>query len=197
MSTSSQRKSTVPIEAHFTDRWSPRSFRSELLAEEQVSALFEAARWAPSCFNEQPWRFVYATTAEDRERLAGLLMEGNRVWAAKAPLLGIVFAKKTFTQNGKPNRWAGFDAGAASFSLAMQAHAVGLHAHFMGGFEEAACYEALGVPEQDYTAMAAFAVGRRGEASELPEGLAERELPSDRKPLGELAFEGRFPAVRD
>lgn len=195
MSTSSQRKTSVPIEAQFTERWSPRSFRAEPLRPEQVSALFEAARWAPSCFNEQPWRFVYATEAEDRERLAALLVEGNRVWAAKAPLLGIVFAKKSFTQNGKPNRWGPFDAGAACLSLALQARASGLYAHFMGGFDEPASYAALGVPEQEYTAMAAFAVGHRGEASALPEELAEREQPSDRKPLGELAFEGRFRSV--
>jgi len=188
-----KRETAAPVDAQFPSRWSPRAFTDEALEPGQVATLFEAARWAPSCFNEQPWLFVYGTSADDRERIAALLSEGNRTWAAKAPLLGIVFAHRRFAQTGKDNRWAPFDAGAASLSLALQAEKLGLGAHFMGGFDAAAAYDALGVPEADYQAMAAFAVGHRGDAASLPDRLRERELDrSDRKPHADVAREGRF-----
>ncbi len=190
------RTATVPIAEQFLERWSPRSFLPDALPEDQVRGLFEAARWAPSCFNEQPWRYVWGTEPPDRERILELLVEGNRVWASRAPLLGIVFARKLFSQNDKPNRWAPFDAGAASLALALQAHDYGLNAHFMGGFDEEASYEALGVPRADYVAMAAFAVGRRGSPEALSPELAQREQQSGRKPLAQIAFEGRFDPDR-
>src|SRR5262245_53806068 len=121
----------VPVEAQFTARWSPRAFAPTPVTKEQLATLFEAARWAPSCYNEQPWLVGYATSAADRERMLVLLVEGNRSWASKAPVLGIAFARRNFTHNGKPNRWGPFDTGAASFALALQAHALGLATHFM------------------------------------------------------------------
>lgn len=178
----------------FVERWSPRSFTSEPLTEAQVAVLFEAARWAPSCFNEQPWCFVHGTQGEDRERIAKLLVEGNRVWADRAPLLGIAFARRTFARNDKSNRWAAFDTGAASFSLALQASRMGLAAHFMGGFDEDASYEALGVPREQFEALAAFAVGHVGPADALPEDLRSREAPNGREEPSAFVFEGRFEA---
>jgi nitroreductase len=114
------------------------------------------------------------------------------VWAEKAPLLGVVFARRRFERNGKPNRWGVFDSGAAAFALNLEAHRRGLATHFMGGFDEAAAYDALGVPKDDYEAMAAFAVGHRGDPATLPENLRERETPSGRKDLARVAVEGRF-----
>jgi nitroreductase len=187
-----ERTSAVPIDDRFLQRWSPRSFTDQALTEDEVAALFEAARWSPSCFNDQPWLFVYGTKPEDHERIAGLLAEGNRPWAEHAPLLGIVFARKTFARNGKPNRWSPFDSGAAAFALTLQAQSLGLATHFMGGFDEKASYVALGVPEDEYDAMAAFAVGHRGDPAELPDALREREFPSGRKDPSEVAMEGRF-----
>lgn len=184
----------APIDEQFLSRWSPRAFKSDPLTEEQVASLFEAARWAPSCYNEQPWLFVYATRQNmvDHDRMASLLVDGNQTWAEKAPVLGIVFARRRFARNDKSNRWAAFDSGAASISLTLQANKMGLVTHLMGGIHEDRCYETLEVSSHDYEAMAGFAVGYQGVAADLPESLREREAPSGRKPLREVAFEGRF-----
>ncbi len=186
------RSPEASIDEQFLSRWSPRAFKSDPISEDQVASLFEAARWSPSCFNEQPWLFVYATNTNktEHERIASLLVDGNRVWAEKAPLLGIVFARRSFAGNDKPNRWAAFDSGAASMCMTLQANKMGLVTHFMGGIHEDQCSGALGVSKDDYEAMAGFAVGQQGNAADLPESLREREAPSDRKPLAEVSYEG-------
>lgn len=176
----------------FLDRWSPRSFLTDPLSEQQLNSLFEAARWAPSCYNEQPWLFLYATSPEDRERFASTLVEKNRLWASKAPVLMFLLARRSFARTGELNRHAAFDAGAAWMSLALQARQLGLYAHAMAGFNQNKAYQILGVPKEDYQVMVAIAVGRRGDPSQLPEGLAELESPNTRKPLAEVAFEGRL-----
>ncbi len=176
------------LHAAFTARWSPRAFRATPLAPAQITALFEAARHAPSCFNDQPWHFVYATTAAARARLLPVLAESNRAWAQHAPLLGIVFARKTFGHDGKANRWGEFDTGQAAMSLALQAHLSGLESHFMGGFDEAAAYAACGMDAAGWRALAAFVVGAVGDPAALPEALRARELQrSPRKALAEAA----------
>lgn len=188
------RSPEAPIDQQFLSRWSPRAFKDDLLSEDQIASLFEAARWAPSCYNEQPWLYVYATRENetDHARVASLLVDANRTWAEKAPLLGIVFARRRFSSNDKANRWAAFDAGAASMSLMLQANKMGLMSHFMGGIHDDQCYGALGVSKADYEVMAGFAVGYQGAAADLPPELQDREIPSDRKPLEEVAYEGRF-----
>lgn len=178
----------------FLERRSTRAFSPEPLQPAEIASLFEAARWAPSCFNDQPWRFVYGVRDEDRERFFGLLAEGNVAWARTAPLVGVVFARRHFGHNGKPNRWGPFDAGAASMSLALQAHAMGLAAHFMGGFDAERSHAELGVPAAEWQAMAAFVVGRPGDPAALPDALREREAPTGRKPHAEVADEGSFEA---
>lgn len=185
-----ERQAGAPIDPEFLDRWSPRAFSSEPLTEAEVTSLFEAARWAPSSANEQPWLFVYATREEDLQRFRPLLVDANRVWADRAPLLAVVFARRTFRRNGAPNPWAAFDAGAAWMSLALQARKLGLYSHGMGGFHKDRAYEVLGVPQDEYEALAALAVGRYGDVGQLPEALREREKPSDRKPLEEVAHQG-------
>ncbi len=186
------RTPTVDIDSQFIDRWSPRAFADTPLSSEQLAALFEAARWAPSCYNEQPWLFIYAVTAADRARFAEALVAANQVWAPRAPLLLFVLCRRRFRHNGKDNRHAPFDAGAAWMSLALQARKLGLHAHAMAGFSRQKAYAILGAPEDDYDIMAAVAVGRRGDAARLPEEVAARERPNDRMPLAEVAREGRF-----
>jgi nitroreductase len=188
------RSPEAPIDDQFLARWSPRAFKTDRLSADQLASLFEAARWAPSCYNEQPWLFVYATrdNQRDHERIASLLVDANRIWAEKAPVLGIVFARRSFARNDKPNRWAAFDTGAASLSMTLQANKMGLMTHFMGGILEDECYGELGVPKEHYEAMAGFAVGYQGAATDLPQSLREREVPSDRKPLREVAYEGEF-----
>lgn len=178
------------VDPMFVDRWSPRALSEEPLADEELQALFEAARWAPSCMNEQPWCFVYARRPEDLERFRPVLVEGNRLWADRAPLLILLFSRKDFAATGKSNRHFGFDAGAAWMSLALQARKLGLYAHAMAGFSTEKAHEVAGVSE-DWRAMAAIAVGRYGKVEDLPEDLREREHPSGRKGLAELAMEGR------
>lgn len=186
------RRAAAPVDPQFLDRWSPRAFLPEPLEEGEVAALFEAARWAPSSFNDQPWLFLYARTEEDRRRFLEVLVESNRLWARAAPLLIVLCARRAFRHNGRANRHALFDAGAAWMSLALQARRLGLYAHAMAGFSREKVYATLGVPEAEYEAIAAIAVGRRGDPALLPEKLASNERPNDRKSPGEVAREGAF-----
>ncbi len=192
MSATPARIPEAPVDPLFLERWSPRAFRPDPVPAATLATLFEAARWAPSCFNDQPWLFAYAVLPADRQRILGLLVDANRAWAGAAPVLGVVFARRIFAQNGKPNRWGPFDAGQAAMSLALQAHLRGLASHFMGGFDEDAAYGAFGVPKDRFVAMAAFALGFRGDPETLPGKLRAREHPSSRKPLRDVAFEGTF-----
>ena len=187
-----QRNPEAEIDSMFIDRWSPRAYESRPLTQDQLGSLFEAARWAPSCINEQPWLFVYATTDEDRKRFLPALVEGNQVWAKNASLLIFLLCRRHFSHNGKENRHASFDAGAAWMSLALQARKLGLYAHAMAGFSREKAFEILGAPEDEYDIMAAIAVGNRASPAVLPEAVATRERPSERKPHGEVVKEGSF-----
>ena len=185
------RSPEAPVEAIFLDRWSPRAFTADPLSDGDIASLFEAARWSPSCYNEQPWHFVYARTSEDRERFAAPLSEKNRLWAKYAPLLVYLLARRSFQANGRPNRHAFFDAGAAWLSLALQARSLGLYAHAMAGFDEKHAHEILGAPG-DHEVLVAVAVGRKGDPDTLPPHLQEREFPSGRNPPASMMTEGRF-----
>jgi nitroreductase len=184
----------VEVDSMFYDRWSPRAFRNEPIPDHQLQSLFEAARWSPSCYNEQPWLFVYATGREERERFVSALMAQNQLWAQHAPVLIFCFTRKLFKQTGKANRHAPFDAGAAWMALALQARKLGLYAHAMAGFNKKKAFEVTGVSSEEYEAMATIAVGYRGDVSALPEDLAVRESPNKRKSLADVAYEGRFPS---
>ncbi len=175
------------VDRQFTDRWSGRALSSEPIPPEAIKSLFEAARWAPSCFNEQPWLFVYADSERDLSRLRPLLVEKNRIWADRAPLLMVILSRREFGKNGKANRHAGFDAGAAWMSLALQAHSLGLSAHAMGGFDEIATYQALGISPDRFTALAMVAVGKRADATILPPELQAIEKPNGRKDAARVA----------
>jgi nitroreductase len=191
---SNSRTPEVDIDPMFTDRWSPRSFAPEPLSDEELQSLFEAARWAPSCYNEQPWLFIYAVSEGDRQRFATALVEQNRLWARRAPVLLFVVARLEFARNGKANRHGIFDAGAAWMSLALQARKRGLYAHAMAGFSVERAHEVLAVPRQGYEIMAAVAIGRRDDPALLPAPVAANEAPNGRRPLVDVAFAGRFPA---
>jgi nitroreductase len=174
-------------------RWSPRAFSNDSVSEEQLEALFEAARWAPSAMNEQPWRFIYASK-EDKEdfgKLGSLLLEGNS-WAKNAAALFITIAKTKYDFNSNPNKHAWHDVGLATGNLLLQATDLGLHIHLMGGFDAAKAQEVLGIPE-GFEAVAMGAVGYVGDPETLPENLKARELaPRKRKPLSEIAFKGEW-----
>jgi nitroreductase len=175
------------IDSMFVDRWSPRGFLSDPLTERELHTLFEAARWAPSCYNEQPWLFVYATEPEARGKLLSCLVAKNQAWARQAPVLMFVLARRNFAKGGKENRHAPFDAGAAWMAMALQARKLGLYAHAMAGFSLEKAHETLGVSSEEYLIMAAVAAGRRGDATGLPDDLRAMESPNSRKPHAEVA----------
>jgi nitroreductase len=180
------------IEALFLKRWSPRAMSGEPISEEEMLTLFEAARWAPSTYNEQEWRFLYARRETPQwPSFFDLLVEGNQAWCEKAALLVVILAHKVFAKNGKPNPVHVFDSGLAFENLALQGTAMGLVVHGMQGFDFDKARTALGVPD-DYAVCAMFAVGQPGDPNDLPEAMREREIPSDRKPVSEIICEGRF-----
>lgn len=153
--------------------------------------LFEAARWAPSSGNFQPWRFVYARAGTPHfERLFGLLNEGNRGWCAHAGALIVVLSKTAF-DDGRPARTHSFDTGAAWMSLALQGSAMGLVVHGMAGFDRERARTELGVPE-NFAVEAMIAVGHHGKVEDLEERNRARETPSSRRPVSESVFEGKF-----
>jgi len=192
------RTSEYPIDPLFLDRWSPRSFDGTPLSEEQILTILEAASWAPSAYNAQPWRFVYALKGTPEfDRLLGLLVEFNQSWAKDAGALVFIVSRTHFEPKdgaeAQPIYSHSFDAGAAWGQLALQAHLLGLHAHGMTGLDFARIPEALGLPE-GHRVEAAAAIGTRAHADRLPEALRAREEPSPRKPLAEIAFHGSFAA---
>jgi nitroreductase len=186
------RSPSAPVASMFLDRWSRRAISDRKLSAEQVATLFEAARWAPSASNLQPWTFVYADDDETLTRARPVLFDSNRRWADRAPLLIFAFARQNHPIRGTPNHTAAFDTGSAWMSLALQAHALGLVAHAMAGFHHEAAHDTFQVPRELFTPYAAIAVGYPGDSAELPEDLRAREVPSTRKAVVEFAFRGRF-----
>ncbi|KKC27500.1 nitroreductase family protein [Sphingomonas sp. SRS2] len=186
------RSTDSQVDRLFVDRWSPRAFDGSQLSETDLNALFEAARWAPSAFNAQPWRLLYAVPGDANwDRFLTLLVPANQAWAKNASLL--VFFVSAATSRGKPSHTHSFDTGSAWMSLALQAQIMGLHAHGMSGVDFDAARVELGVPD-DFRIEAAAAVGRQTDVSVLPEALRDKEVPSDRKPIAEVAFAGNFVA---
>jgi nitroreductase len=172
------------------ERWSPRSFKSREVDPEDLKRVFEAARWAPSSFNEQPWRFIVAKReSETFNKIVATMTTGNQAWAPKAPVLILGIAKKDSSQNGNPNRFAIHDLGAAMVLITLEARALGLATHQMAGFDQGAAQKALGIPDE-FAIGSIMALGYQGEPSALPnENLIARELaPRTRKPLNELVF---------
>ena len=176
-------------------RWSPRSFSDRPVSNEDLKTMLEAARWAASSNNEQPWRFVIAkkSDGEAYQRILNLLVPSNQQWARTAPVLMIMAAKRTFSHNGKPNAYGFHDTGAARSHLFLQANALGMHAHGMAGFDRERAREVLGIPE-DYEVGPAVAVGYRDSPDKLTnEQQREWELAKRvRKPLNELVFRGHW-----
>jgi len=186
-------ENSIAVHNLIEERRSPRAFENKSVTEEQLETVFQAARWAPSAMNEQPWRFIYATK-EDKEnfdRLFSCLVEGNS-WARNASALFITVAKKSYDYNGNPNSHAWHDVGLATGNLLLQATELGLHVHLMGGFKADKAREVLGIPE-GYEPVSMGAIGYAGDPETLPEPLKQRELaPRTRKPLNELVFRGTW-----
>lgn len=191
------RSTTRPVTPLFLDRWSPRAFDGSSIEEETLLTLFDAARWAPSASNAQPWRFVWARRGDANwDALFGLLIPFNAGWAGRASALVFVLSEQVAisasTGDERPAPTASFDSGAAWAQLALQAHLLGLYTHGMFGFDQERAPDVLGAGHR-FRVEAAIAVGRMGDKATLPEALREREEPSARKPVEEIAFAGRLP----
>ncbi len=183
-----------PIHDLLARRWSPRAFSSRKVEADALCRLLEAARWAPSCFNEQPWSFFVASKDQPQQfqQLLDCLVEGNRAWAKNAPVLMLSVAKLQFERNGKPNRHAYHDVGLAMGNLLAEATDLGLAVHQMAGFDVEKARAAFAIPEgQDPVAM--IAVGYQGDTDSLPEDLRGREKAErQRKNLEQFVFTGRW-----
>ena len=186
------RKPDLDISPIFINRWSPRAMSGEELRREELMRLFEAARWAPSSMNNQPWRFLFALrNTRHWEKFFGLLSPGNQVWCKNAAVLIVVVSKKTFDYKSKPARTHSYDSGAAWMSLALQGSFLGFVVHGMQGFDYDRATSELSVNDE-FQVEAMIAVGRPGKKEDLPPAVQEREFPSARKKLEEIVFEGGF-----
>lgn len=181
-----------PVEDLFLDRWSPRAMSGEAIADNELKVLFEAARWAPSSYNNQPWRMLYAHRDTPHWPLFfDLLIDFNKAWAKRAAALVLFASKTTFDHNGQPSLTHSFDTGAAWVSFALQGALKGYIVHGMQGFDYARAKTALKIPD-GFQVEAMAAVGRPGDSADLPNDLRERERPSDRRKLNKTICEGPF-----
>lgn len=175
-------------------RWSPRAFAAREVDPQDLKLLFEAARWSASCFNEQPWRFLVAPKSDSVAygKLLACLTPKNQLWAKAAPVLLLTTARRAFTHNGATNRFALHDAGLALAQIMVQATALGLSVHAMGGYDTEKARREFSIPE-DYELGAAVAIGYQGDPGQLPpEMLVAETSPRQRKPLSELVFAGTW-----
>ncbi len=196
MTTANGRTADYPIDPMFLERWSPRSFTGEAISEADLMTMLEAARWAPSSGNGQPWRFVYAhRDTEHWERLLGVLVPFNQSWAKNAAALVVLVSKATSKKPGTDELVTSpthsLDAGTASGYLMLQAKLMGWFVHGMAGIDYDRAATELKVPE-GFQVQAVYAVGKLDDPEKLPEALKAREQPNDRVPLKDLVFEGAF-----
>lgn len=186
------RKAMYPINDMFINRWSPRAMSGKDISHEQLMSLFEAARWAPSSFNGQPWRFIYAhRNTPQWDALYNLMVLANQEWTKNAAVLMVVVSRNSFEYNNKPSRTHSFDAGSAWMSLALQASMMNLVAHGMEGFDYDKARKDLHIPDE-YTVEAMIAIGYPGALDVLSPELQKKEVLSDRKKVEEFIFEGIF-----
>lgn len=183
-----------PIHELIANRWSPRAFADQEVAPETLRSLFEAARWAPSSSNEQPWSFLVATRndPENFSRVLEPLVEFNVNWAQHAAVVGFAVSELAFARNKAPNRNAQYDTGAAMALLSIEATARGLFVHQMAGFDPDTARQVFNIPG-GFEAIAAFAIGYAGDPAALPQPLRDRELaPRSRKPLRDFVMTGQW-----
>lgn len=186
------RKSEYDIDPIFLNRWSPYSLSGEPLTDDELMPLFEAARWAPSSYNAQQRRFLYAKrNTPNWDIFFDLMVEFNQSWTKNAAVLVVVISRKNFEYNESPSPTHAFDTGAAWENLALEASQRGLVSHGMQGFDYEKARTALNVPD-DFDVCAMIAIGKRGKTQDLPPDLQERDFPNDRRPLSEIVIEGKF-----
>lgn len=181
-----------PINPLILDRWSPRAMSGEEIDDGELMSLFEAARWAPSSYNSQPWRFIYAKrNTKEWDTLFNLMGEFNKSWTHTAAVLIVVISRKNFEHNENFSRTHSFTTGSAWENLALEASSRGLVAHGMEGFDYDKARHDLEIPN-DYDVEAMIAIGKKGNKENLPKELLEREVPSTRKPLKDIIMHGKF-----
>jgi nitroreductase len=183
-----------PIHTLLSDRWSPRAFDKKPVPADVLRSLFEAARWAPSSNNEQPWAYLVATHDDtvNFAKMTSVLVEFNANWAKHAPVLALAVSQRAFAKNNTPNRNAHYDTGAASAHLTVEATSRGLFVHQMAGFDPDKARQVFGIPE-GWDAVAAMAIGYAGDPTSLPPPYQDRELaPRQRKPIREFVMTGRW-----
>jgi nitroreductase len=186
--------SDFPVHELIRERWSPRAFADKPVLQDVLRSIFEAARWAPSSFNEQPWAYIVATRddKEDFEKMLSVLVDFNVQWAKSAPVLALAVAKLAFANNNAPNRNAQYDTGAATALLSVEATARGLAVHQMAGFDAEKARQVFGIPK-GREAIAALAIGYPGDPASLPGPLKDREMaPRTRKPIAEFVMAGQW-----
>jgi len=192
MSETQNRKSSYKIHPLILSRWSPRSMSGEEMSDEELFTLFEAARWAPSSYNNQPWRFLYAKRNTPHwNKIFDLMVAPNQEWAKNAACLVVVVSKKTFDHNNKPSPTHSYDTGSAWMNLALEGTHQGYVVHGMQGFDYAKAKSVLNVPD-DHQVEAMIAIGKRAPKEQLSKEQQEREFPSQRRPLSEIILEGGF-----
>jgi nitroreductase len=189
------RQTETALAPMFLQRWSPRAFDGSTMPMDDLHTILDAGRWAPSSFNYQPWRFLFATRDDtgNWSRFVELLMPFNATWAANASVLVVLVSETTMGAPDKLSHSHSFDTGAAWAGIALQAHLLGYHAHAMTGIDMDRTRAVLAIPDA-FRIEAAVAIGRHGDPAALPDKLRDREVPSNRKPLEEIAFAGGFPA---
>jgi nitroreductase len=184
----------IPVHDLIRNRWSPRAFADKPVPPEVLRSLFEAARWAPSSYNEQPWAYVVAThdDKENFEKMLSVLVEFNANWAKSAPVLALAISALAFEKNNAPNRNAQYDTGAATALLSVEATSLGLAVHQMAGFDPDKARQVFEIPA-GWDAIAAIAIGYPGDPESLPQPLRDRELaPRVRKPLSKFVMTGSW-----
>jgi len=194
-----QADTDYPVHQLIADRWSPYGFSDSVPPKSDLVSLFEAARWAASSYNEQPWSYIVATrdNADEFGRLLGCLVEGNQTWAGNAPVLALSVASLTFTRNGKPNAAAIHDLGLAAGNLCLEATARGLAVHQMIGILPEVARETYQIPD-DHQPLTGLAIGYAANPDTLRDALRKRdESPRERKPLAEFVFAGKWGATTD
>lgn len=196
MDTSDFRKPEYEIENLFLRRWSPRSFTGEEIPDSVLMSFFEAARWAPSSANNQPWRFIYAKRGSPEwAQLFNLLAPGNQAWCVNASVLIVMVSRKMMESNNGPNPTHSFDTGSAWENLSLQAVLSGWYTHGMAGFDYERARTDLQIPNE-FQVEAMCAIGKLAPKENLPERYQSREFPSNRRPLSEIVFCGRFGGKR-
>jgi len=185
----SKRDPLPGVAEEFPARWSPRSFVKSAIPEEDLKIVLDAARWAPSAYNEQPWR-ILTSTEETFATFLSLLVEANQKWAVNASLIGFMIARKNFSHNGKPNPTAVYDCGSAWMSLTLQARKLGLYTHGMSGIKKDAIYDAFAIDRDEFEVVAGFTIGILDVKENLDKPYVDWEGPSPRKPLAEIWKQG-------